>query len=102
MSRQAKDRFVIVGPDVDVEAEVVRDSRGRRVDQAYIDRAVAEVEDVVARRAGRPSLTGDSAHSPHVSFRVSPEMKARAEKAAADQGITVSQLARQAFERFLA
>lgn len=92
----------IVGSEIDLASEVIRDSKGRRVDQAYIDRALGEVEADVARRAGRPSLTGGSAHSPHVSFRVTPELKARAELAAKMRGTTVSQLAREAFEVQLA
>ena len=61
-----------------------------------------EVEEELAKRAGRPSLTGTSAHSPHVSFRIPPELKARAEEAARERGTTVSKLAREAFEAFLA
>jgi predicted HicB family RNase H-like nuclease len=72
------------------------------VDQTYVDRAVAEVEADLAKRAGRPSLTGQAAHSPHVSFRITPELKARAEQTAKEHGTTVSKLAREAFERFLA
>jgi predicted HicB family RNase H-like nuclease len=102
MSRKGKPKYEIVGPDVDLEVEVFLDSKGNRVDQAYVDRALAEVEDDLARRAGRPSLTGKSEHSPHVSFRITPELKARAEKAAREQGTTVSKLAREAFEKFLA
>lgn len=91
----------IVGPEVDLEREVIVDSQGRRVDREYVDRALAEVEEDVRRRAGRPSLTGEATHSPHVTFRVTPEMKARAERVAESQGITVSALARLAFERYL-
>lgn len=100
MSRTRRDPR-ITGPDVDLDAEVILDSRGRRVDQAYADRALAEVEADVARRAGRPSLTGRSEHSPHVSFRTTPELKARAEQEARSRGVTVSALAREAFERYL-
>ncbi|CAB4970260.1 MAG: CopG family transcriptional regulator [Actinobacteria bacterium] len=102
MSRQAKPAYKITGPEVDLHAEVILDSRGRRVDQAYVDRALADVEEDLARRAGRPSLTGKSEHSPHVSFRITPELKALAEQTAREQGTTVSTLAREAFERFLA
>ena len=101
MSRKAEDSYAIVGPDIDLETEVILDSLGRRVDPAYVDQALAEVEDDLARRSGRPSLTGKSQHSPHVSFRITPELKARAEQAAKQQGTTVSKLAREAFERFL-
>jgi hypothetical protein len=102
MSRQGKPAYKVVGPEIDLEEEVILDSMGRRVDQAYVDRALADVEENLARRVGRPSLTGKSEHSPHVSFRITPELKARAEKTAREQGTTVSRLAREAFERFLA
>ena len=101
MTGRSRTRVRITGPEVDLEREVILDSRGRRVDQAYVEDALAEVEEDLRRRAGRPSLTGTSEHSPHVTFRVTPEMKARAEKAAGEQGITVSSLARLAFGRYL-
>ena len=101
MSGTSRTRVRITGPEVDLSREVLVDSRGRRVDQAYVDEALTEVEEDVRRRAGRPSLTGMSQHSPHVTFRVTPAMKARAEAAALEQGITVSALARLAFERYL-
>ena len=81
MSRTQRPQVFITGPEVDLQREVIIDSRGRRAD--------------------RPSLSGTSEHSPHVTFRVTPEMKARAEAAALEQGITVSALARLAFERYL-
>jgi len=37
-----------------------------------------------------------------VSFRVTPELKAKAMREAEARGVTVSQLAREAFEKFLA
>ena len=37
-----------------------------------------------------------------MSFRITPELEALAEQAAHERGTTVSQLAREAFERFLA
>lgn len=102
MSRTRKNAVRILGPDVNLEEEVILDSKGRRVDQSYIELAMQEVEEELAKRAGRPSLTGTSAHSPHVSFRIPPELKARAEEAARERGTTVSKLAREAFEAFLA
>jgi hypothetical protein len=102
MSRIRQPSVKIVGPDINLEEEVILDSKGRRVDQSYIELAMQEVEEELAKRAGRPSLTGTSAHSPHVSFRIPPELKARAEEAARERGTTVSKLAREAFEAFLA
>ncbi len=102
MSTSRQSSVKIIGPDINLEEEVILDSKGRRVDQSYIELAMQEVEEELAKRAGRPSLTGTSAHSPHVSFRIPPELKARAEEAARERGTTVSKLAREAFEAFLA
>lgn len=102
MTRKRANSLCITGPDVDLEREVILDSKGQRVDQAYVDRALAEVDAYWKKQGGRPSLTGEAKHSPHVSFRVTPELKARAMREAEARGMTVSQLAREAFERFLA
>jgi len=97
-----KSRYVITGPDIDLETEVVLDSDGRRIDRAYVDEVVDAAHAYLDQRAGRPSLTGKARHSPQVTFRVTPELKARAEAEAKARGTTVSQLAREAFERFFA
>lgn len=89
-------------PYVDLEKEVVLDSQGRRIDQAYVDQAIAEVHEALDRLAGRPSLTGRAARSPQVTFRLTPELKAVAEETARERGTTVSALAREAFVRYLA
>lgn len=86
-----------VGPDVDLDREVVRDRKGKRVDAEYVERAVADVH----TRAGRPSLTSPGAHSPHVSFRVPARIRIAAETRAAREGKTVSEVARDALTRYL-
>ena len=101
MKRERAKDVRITGPDVDLEREVILDSKGQRVDQAYVDRALADVDAYWKKQGGRPSLTGEAKHSPHVSFRVTPELKAKAMREAEARGMTVSQLARQAFEAFL-
>ena len=50
---------------------------------------------------GRPSLTGKPTASPHVGFRVSPELRRHADALARQQGITLSQLARDALEKYV-
>lgn len=50
------------------------------------------------RRAGRPSLTGRRAVSPQVTFRITPELRERAEQLTTERGTTVSRLAREALE----
>lgn len=54
------------------------------------------------RKAGRPSLTGRSAVSPQVTFRVTPQLRAQAERLASERGTSVSGLAREALEELLA
>lgn len=51
---------------------------------------------------GRPSLTGDPKESPQVSFRIPSELREQAKARAKREGTTVSALARQALERYLA
>lgn len=87
-------------PDVDLAAEDVRDSKGRRITEEYAERAAVDALTSVGR--GRPSLTGAKAPSPQVTFRVTPELRARAAAEAARQGRRVSDVARDALERYLA
>lgn len=52
-------------------------------------------------RKGRPSLTGAAAPSPAVGFRLTPELRRRAEKVAREEGVSVSALARKALTEYL-
>ena len=83
-----------IGKDVDLDRDDVRLPDGTRLTD---DVAAAVVEDVHSR-GGRPSLSGDAAVSPRVSFRLTSEMRDKAEQIAAHEGKTISQLARQALE----
>lgn len=83
-----------IGPDVDLEREVIRLTDGTRLTAAVAEAIVEEVR----RGGGRPSLSGAPARSPQIAFRVPPEIRDRAERAAADEGVTVSQFAREALE----
>jgi hypothetical protein len=82
---------------------------GTVLDDQTVDRIVAEVDDAVLAgrgtvtfpRRGRPSLTGRAASSPHVGFRVSPELRDEAEAIARARGVTVSALAREALEEYV-
>ncbi len=86
--------------DVNLATEDVRDSKGRRITEEYAERAAADALASVGR--GRPSLTGNKAPSPQVTFRVTPELRAKAAAEAARQGRRVSDVARDALERYLA
>lgn len=82
------------------------DAKGAPITQEYLDRAAREAEEGLdltrARRVGRPSLGSSGRHSPRVSFRLSEDVRSRAEQVAHREGKTVSQLAREALERYLA
>ena len=82
---------------------------GTVMDNATAERIVAEVVAAVEAgrgtvtfpRRGRPSLAGGSGTSPSVGFRLTPEVRQRAEDLARRRGITVSALAREALEDYL-
>ena len=89
----------ILDEEIDLEREVVRDSQGRRIDAAYVDRAVADVR---AHR-GRPSLSDQAVGepSPHVSFRVPEQTRRRLDERARAEGRSASEIAREALDRYL-
>lgn len=104
MTSPRRDRTRIPAPEpaeVDLDAEEIYDSQGRRIDQAYVDDVVAYAHEVLTRPVGRPSLTGASQHSPQVSFRLTPQMKQQATRLAEKRGLSVSSLARQALADLL-
>jgi hypothetical protein len=80
-----------IGPGVDLDKEVVRDKRGRRVTNADAARLIE-----AARKPGRPSLA--EGRSPAVAFRLPRELRKKAEALAEREGKTISQLAREALE----
>ncbi len=88
-----------VGPDVDLDAEDVRDRQGRRITTEYAERASEEALQVA--RPGRPPLGATGQASPRVSFRVPEQTRRRAEHRARAEGRSVSDVAREALERYL-
>jgi predicted HicB family RNase H-like nuclease len=86
------------GPAIDLQREDVRLRSGKRL----TCKMAAEIVEEVRRTGGRPSLSGEAAHSPRIAFRVPPEVRERAAAVAAAEGKTVSQLAREALEARIA
>ncbi len=79
---------------LDLDREDVRLPDGTRLTQDVADGIVEDVR----RRSGRPSLTGEAAISPRVTFRLTPDVRDRAAAVAEREGKTISQLAREALE----
>lgn len=91
--------------DIDLDTEVVRLKDGRRLTNELAEQ-LAEETLVEARRRnlvpGRKSLSGGGIHSPRVQFRLPDSLRSAAEKRAAEEGVSLSVLARDALERYLA
>jgi hypothetical protein len=99
-----------VGPessieDVDLDQEDVRLPDGRRLTNELAER-MARDGVAAARQAnlipGGKSLGGDGSHSPRVQFRIPEALRDRAAARAADEGVSLSALAREALEQYLA
>ena len=88
----------VLGKDIDLDREVVRDARGRRISSK---RAEKIAEEVIVQVVGRPSLTGPTKVSPEIKARVPEKLKIALELEAKRQGQTPSALIRQALEDFL-
>lgn len=104
MSRAAKHD---TEPDFDpATGETLYDSKGNPITREYLDDVSAEAEagyDLTALTParGRPSLAGQG-ESPQVRFRLPTDLRERATQRARAEGKSVSQLAREALERYLA
>lgn len=77
--------------------EVLRDSRGRVINDEYVDRAVEDAIEYVRGR-GRPSLS-KSGESPLLRVRVSRDLDVAVRDAAEKSGESVSDWVRRALER---
>ena len=100
----------LVGPtstitDVDLEEEDVRLRDGRRLTNELAEKMTREGVAEARRRnliPGGKSLAGDGSHSPRVQFRVPESLRAAAEAKATAEGVSLSVLAREALEHYLA
>lgn len=91
--------------DVDLDTQVVRLKDGRRLTNELAEQLAAKTL-AEARRwnlvPGRKSLSGGATHSPRVQFRLPDSLRAAAEKRAAEEGVSLSVLVREALEHYLA
>ncbi|MEX2106942.1 MAG: hypothetical protein WD810_08600 [Solirubrobacterales bacterium] len=86
--------------------KVLRTQSGAELTPEIIDALAAEAEggydlsEARRRPVGRPSLSGNGS-SPRMSFRTSPETYGAAQRRAEEEGISISELAREALDRYL-
>ena len=78
---------------------------GVEITDELADKLAAEAEEGYdlsrGRRVGRRSLAGGNGPSPRLNFRTTPELYDRAAARARREGKTVSQVAREALEKFV-
>jgi hypothetical protein len=103
MAKKTKTEYVI-GPDLDLDEDefILRD--GRRLTDELAELITKKTLAEVRRRnliPGGTSLSGGSAHSPRVQFRVPEELRTQAERVAEDEGVSLSALARHALEDYV-
>ena len=89
-----------IGPDIDLDAEVVRDKHGARITEARAQELA--VSALYKAGVGRPSLSAPGRRSPEVKARVPIELRDRLHAAAQQRGISTSELVREALDRYLA
>lgn len=88
------------GGAIDLDVEDVRLADGTRLTEA---KAEALAEEVLHRtRRGRPSLTAPGERSPQLRLSLPAELRRRIQAQADREHRSVSALAREALERFLA
>ncbi len=88
-----------IGPDIDLDQEVILDGDGERITEARAKEIATETLRHVRR--GRPSLSGDPENSPRVSFRIPEQLRVRLEQRAEREDRPVSEVARDALELYL-
>lgn len=88
-----------IGPDIDLDQEVVYAADGRRLSE---DLAAQIGEAAIQRhRAGRPSVTGGSEHTPALTVRVPAQTRQALEAIAAVQGLRLSDVTRAAITEYI-
>jgi hypothetical protein len=92
-------RKIKVGPDVDLDSEVVLLPDGTRLTNKL---AARMARDAIKQVVGRPSLTAVAVESPQLKVRVPVKLKKAIEKEAKRRGETTSTIVREVLqERFL-
>lgn len=97
---QVGDEEIVDGGDIDLDIEDVRLADGTRLTEDGAQALADEVLRSVSR--GRPSLTGPGERSPQLRVSVPVELHQRLSTRAKNEHRSVSELTREALERYLA
>jgi hypothetical protein len=97
MAAKVKTKY-IVGPDVDLNREVIRLKNGKRLTNALAAKMAGEA---VKQAVGRPSLSAKSVESPQIKARIPVKLKKALDREAKRRGETNSAIIREALEKYL-
>lgn len=95
--KKARVKYTL-GPDVNLDKEIVLDTNGRRITEYRARQIARQTHEMVV---GRPSLSGVGIQSPEIKARVPMKLKKSLQREAKRRGQTSSELVRQAIEEFL-
>ncbi len=90
---------------IDLHYEEFTSRDGCRLTEELAEQLAHQAQDEVRRRnlvPGRKSLAGAGQHSPTIRVRVPEQLRERAERRAADKGVSLCALTREALEQYLA
>lgn len=90
-----------IGPDVDLDEEVVLLANGERLTEALAEE-IAEEALRHHRGRGRPSLSGKSEKTPQIAARVPSEVRDKLQARAEVEGKKLSQVVREALAAYVA
>jgi hypothetical protein len=94
------DTDVVDGGDIDLDTDEVYLADGARLTEARAHELAEEIREKAGR--GRPSLTGPGKRSPQLRVSVPAQLRQQLEARAEREHTTVSKIAREALERYLA
>jgi hypothetical protein len=88
-----------IGPDIDLDIEEVRLSDGTWLTEAGAEELA---EQMLARRPGRPSVTGATIRTPSLMIRVPVQVREALESIAGAQGRRLADVSRDALAEYAA
>jgi hypothetical protein len=92
-----------VGPDIDLDAEeVYLDDDTRLTEARAAEMAERAMSRIRARRAGRPSLTGEAEKTPNLTLRVTQSTRRALDEIASRQGRRLADIGRDALDEYIA